>query len=217
MLIVFLVEIVNLTVLLANDNIKDVLMNFMALVVIAEFDDIFFIGVKNQEKLAQLIIKGEIKFPRVDAEGELDEERLLNLEELTKIETTTSIRAENLIEVNKIRREGNRLEAANQALPPPTINENNAAEQAPTVKYEGEPDYIYIDFGKQTWQNKVLRSIYQILKHIHVGIWFYFIPFSSLFLSYWIPYYLDAKVEDNLDESIMNQNAVDGDMQQLNL
>lgn len=68
-------------------------MNFMALVVIAEFDDIFFIGVKKQEKLAQLIIKKEIKFPRVDAQGNLDEDRVLRLEELTKIETTTSRRA----------------------------------------------------------------------------------------------------------------------------
>ena len=127
MLIVFFVEIVNLTVLLANDNIKDVLMNFMALVVIAEFDDIFFIGVRNQEKLAQLIIKGEIKFPRVDAQGNLDEERKLNLEELTKIETSTSIRAENQIEGNLIRREDNRLEPADQALPAPTNNEVNAA------------------------------------------------------------------------------------------
>ena len=93
MLVVIFVEIVNLTVLLSNDNIKDVLMNFMALVVIAEFDDIFFIGVKKQEKLAQLIIKKEIKFPRVDAQGNLDEDRVLRLEELTKIETTTSRRA----------------------------------------------------------------------------------------------------------------------------
>ena len=136
---------------------------------------------------------------------------------MTKIETSTSIRAENLIPGNLIRRKDNCLKPANQALPAPTINENDAAEYDPTVKYEGEPDYIYIDFDKQTWQNKVLRSIYQILKHIHVSIWFYFIPFSSLFLSYWIPYYLDAKVEDNLDESIMNQIAVNDDMQQLNL
>ena len=60
MSIVIFVEIVNLTVLLTNHTIMDTIMNFLALAVVVEFDDIFFLGVKHQDKLAKLQTKGEI-------------------------------------------------------------------------------------------------------------------------------------------------------------
>ena len=51
---VFIVEFVNFTALLTNFTIIDIIMNFLALVVIAEFDEYFFAAVKNDE-LADII------------------------------------------------------------------------------------------------------------------------------------------------------------------
>ena len=45
-LIVVLVEIVNLIILQTNHSTLDVIMNFLALVIISEFDDYFFKTVK---------------------------------------------------------------------------------------------------------------------------------------------------------------------------
>ena len=46
---VFVVESVNFAALLTNSTIIDIIMNFLALVVIAEFDEYFFSAVKNDE------------------------------------------------------------------------------------------------------------------------------------------------------------------------
>ena len=54
---VFIVEFVNFAALLTNFTIIDIIMNFLALVVIAEFDEYFFSAVKNDPLLD--IITGE--------------------------------------------------------------------------------------------------------------------------------------------------------------
>ena len=54
-------------------------MNFLALVIISDFDDYFFVTIKDY-RLSKLISDGEI-----DLLG-----KKLTLEDLTKIETTTS-------------------------------------------------------------------------------------------------------------------------------
>lgn len=59
MVIVVSVEITNMIILTTNNTIMDILMNFLALVIIADFDDYFFFTVK-QENLAKLIVDGEV-------------------------------------------------------------------------------------------------------------------------------------------------------------
>ena len=59
-MIVISVETVNLAVLNTNNTIMDILMNFLALVIISDFDDYFFITVKN-DKMAQLVSNGELE------------------------------------------------------------------------------------------------------------------------------------------------------------
>ena len=51
---VFIVEFVNFAALLTNFTIIDIIMNFLALVVIAEFDEYFFAAVKN-DSLANIV------------------------------------------------------------------------------------------------------------------------------------------------------------------
>ena len=67
-------------------------MNFIGLVIISDFDDYFFVTVKD-ERLSKLISDGEIDL--------LDKK--LTLEALTMIETTTSEQARFKIEGNRLR------------------------------------------------------------------------------------------------------------------
>lgn len=56
---VITVEFVNLVILITNDTIMDTIMNFLALVIIADFDDYFFSTVEKMI-LAKLIDDGEM-------------------------------------------------------------------------------------------------------------------------------------------------------------
>ena len=68
-LVVLSVETVNLAVLNTNHTIMDILMNFLALVIISDFDDYFFITIKN-DKMAKLVSDGELEIPEDGIEGE---------------------------------------------------------------------------------------------------------------------------------------------------
>ena len=59
-LVVIAVETVNIAVLCTNNTILDIIMNFLALVVITEFDDFFFMTVEK-EMMADLIKDSEFK------------------------------------------------------------------------------------------------------------------------------------------------------------
>ena len=60
MLVVIVVEVVNLAVLTTNHTIMDIIMNFLALVIIADFDDFFFMTV-DKEMMADLMQDGEVQ------------------------------------------------------------------------------------------------------------------------------------------------------------
>lgn len=175
------VEAVNLAVLLTNETIIDTLMNFLALVVIANFDDYLFTMIKY-DRLSQMIIKGDFKFLTPNK----DKGKTMSLEELTKIEVTTSRNARFEIEGNLFHREQINLEEDTNAQA--AGNTEGDAAVKDENKFEGEPKYLFIYFWDRSFANKLIRIVYNILKMIHVSFWFYFIPFSSLFLSYQIPY-----------------------------
>ena len=59
-MVVIVVEIVNLAILCTNHTILDIIMNFLALVIIAEFDDYFFFTV-DKTMMAEMISDGELK------------------------------------------------------------------------------------------------------------------------------------------------------------
>ena len=54
------VELVNLAVLNTNNTIMDILMNFLALVIISDFDDYFFQTVVS-DNMAKLVSNGEVE------------------------------------------------------------------------------------------------------------------------------------------------------------
>ena len=69
----------------------DIIMNFLALVVVSEFDDMLFTTVLTQ-RMSKLISDGEV---------EIDGRKVV-LEDISRIETTTSQMARNLIEGNEL-------------------------------------------------------------------------------------------------------------------
>ena len=60
LLVMFSVEAVNLALLNTNTNVMDILMNFLALIIIAEFDESFFLTTAG-EPIAQLINDGKLE------------------------------------------------------------------------------------------------------------------------------------------------------------
>ena len=54
---------------------------------------------------------------------------------------------------------------------------------------EERPEFIYVnqnykDLGFQRW---IYRKIYTFLRGFYASFWFYFVPWTSLVLSYYIP------------------------------
>ena len=92
MSVMILVEAANFAVLLANNTILDIIMNFLALVIISEFDDYFFSTVKN-EPIGELISKGEVKIKGKERE----------LEDFLRIETTSSGYADHQVKGNELK------------------------------------------------------------------------------------------------------------------
>ena len=52
-----------------------------------------------------------------------------------------------------------------------------------------EPEHIYIGFWDRTLGNKIARVVYCVIKTFQASVWFYFVPFTVIYLSYYIPYY----------------------------
>ena len=45
-----------------------------------------------------------------------------------------------------------------------------------------EPDYIYL--SKRTWDLWIGRFIYKAIKIVFASVWFYYVPFASLALTF---------------------------------
>ena len=80
MTVVLSLELVNITFMLTNHTISDIIKDFLALVIISDFDDYFYSTV-TFSTYAKLISEGEVE---VRAGG------VIKFDELAKIETTTS-------------------------------------------------------------------------------------------------------------------------------
>ena len=87
------VELVNLIVLVSNNSIEDILMNFLALIVLTDFDNFLFITVRK-ELLAKLLEDGEV---------ETEQGQTIRLDRLVRNEQTCSLRARFRINQNRLR------------------------------------------------------------------------------------------------------------------
>ena len=96
MIVVISVEIVALAVLNTNEKIQDVIMNFLALVVIAEIDDFYFSTVLP-DPIAKLIRNGELEIPEDGKTGD----NKIDLAKVLKATVTTSSTADYCIDGNR--------------------------------------------------------------------------------------------------------------------
>ena len=79
MLVVLTLEIVNISFMLTNGTISDIIKDFLALLIISDFDDYFFMTVESTP-VGRLLKEGEIE----TSNG------TLSLSDLIMVETTTS-------------------------------------------------------------------------------------------------------------------------------
>ena len=173
------VEGINLVILTTNDAILDIIMNFMAIIVITEFDDAFFFIVKD-EKLAGLIADKEMTYTPKGS-GPDENEMVRTLEDILRIEATSSSSAAMKLPRNKLRPSV----AAEDTLFDSTALDQIAVPDANKIS-EDAPEYIFI--AKRTWDNKIARWVYVCFKIFFTSIWFYFVPLFSVALSYQVPY-----------------------------
>ena len=47
-----------------------------------------------------------------------------------------------------------------------------------------------MSFSSRTCANKFLYYLYRMFRIFYASFWFYFTPFSTIFISYWLPYFL---------------------------
>ena len=59
MIVVYSVELINFAILLTSSTVQDIIMNFLAIVIIVEFDDFLF-GVAKDGKMKKLITDQEL-------------------------------------------------------------------------------------------------------------------------------------------------------------
>ena len=181
-LVVLSVETVNLAVLNTNHTIMDILMNFLALVIISDFDDYFFITIKN-DKMAKLVSDGELEIPEDGIEGE----NKIELSEILKVSVTTSNKAKHHIDGNK------------------TDGFKEEDDEGKHVRqfFDREPDYIYFDWNMRDRSNKCARLTYKLFKAFFASVWFYFIPFACLYLSFAIPFkFTDSEASKHVIDPI---------------
>ena len=84
MIVVLSLEAVNICFMLTNATISDIIKDFIALLIISDFDDYFFMTVSHTPT-GSLVKDGEL----VTSSGNL------SLKDILRIETTTSTRARN--------------------------------------------------------------------------------------------------------------------------
>ena len=61
---------------------------------------------------------------------------------------------------------------------------------------ETRPSYIKVEYMRMSWGKFLARAIHYFLYTIFVSFWFYFVPWTSLILSYLIPYIMNPDYYD---------------------
>ena len=222
--VVIIVELVNFVALITNETVLDIVMNFLALVVIADFDDFFFSATESDfadvisdPKYDEfLIIQTTTSWNARDcwAKNRLAKQEC---EENEKVfcDIMDPEARENKEADRKKRRDARDRKRFQQELaglvPDEAEDEAEArseAEEAKESELIGIPTHIYISFwSDRNWFNKILYSYYKLLRWGFVSFWYYFFPFVALMASYIVPRIFEAIPE--LDDQI--QDAVTTD------
>ena len=169
MTVVLCLEIVNITFMLTNHTISDIIKDFLALVIISDFDDYFYSTV-TFTPIAKLITDGEIE---VRAGG------VIKFDEFAKIETTTSRNAPRDEKIESVFRSD-----------VDSVKEVQLTEGGfELLNHERRVKIAYED---RTFGNKVCRVLYSTLDVFYQAFWYYFAPFVVFYLTFIVPSNLGA-------------------------
>lgn len=162
--------------MLTNETIADIIKDFLALVIISDFDDYFFAAVSNTP-MGRLIKDGEIE----TSNG------TLYLKDVLMIHCTTSLHAQPDLKIPHVL-ERKLEEAPHKEM----VSRDYQARNYTTI----ERPAVLTSEQRDKWL-KLARLIYRIIDMFYQVFWFYFAPFSALFCSYLVPYQLGGY--DNLE------------------
>ena len=176
MFVVLSLESVNISFMLTNATISDIIKDFIALLIISDFDDYFFMTVSHTP-FGKLIKDGELVTPSGN----------LSLEDILKIERTTSTRAPSDQKIaHTFKHEGKEcsLEFGNAKFKGGPWDGFNCDH----LKVIQDERKVFVAFEEREFWNKVCRVIYRIFDVYYQSIWYYFAPFIVLYLSYFVPF-----------------------------
>jgi hypothetical protein len=160
----FGIALANYLVITISDNVLDVAKDFTALLIIADFDDIF--ANTNGSTQARDIVTGDC------------------YERCFVIEVTTSHDAKADNEHNK---------PPKDLVYELMIKDDIAkmGKEETLQKYaeypRKRPESIRINFSDRAFENQVYYLVYRAFRVFHVTIWFYFFPFLALLATYYFP------------------------------
>ena len=158
---IFSVEIVNIISILSYKDTLNVVIAFLALAIVAQFDNFFYDSLganKDKELLETEIYKSTVLIQR-----------------------TTSKNARGKID-------GNKLQDANlDYLRDPQFAEKEWKFSGIT---EGD-NYIFVGFKDRSCGNKFLAIVYRFYRVCYTALWYYFLPFAALLGSFFVPYFFE--------------------------
>jgi hypothetical protein len=156
------VEIINIFSILSYPDTLNVVICFLALAIIAQFDNYFYEAFGNNQDKALLT-----------------SEHYDDL--LYTIRRTSSRAGYAAIEPNKLE------DPSLDYLKDPQF----APKKWKLSGVTDSDNYICVRFRERSVTNKVLTVIYRMFRCVYVSFWFYFFPFSCLLGSFFIPYYVN--------------------------
>ena len=166
--VVVILELVNMAFMMNNETVSAIIKDFLALVIISDFDDYFFLTV-DKTTMGTLIKEGEVEIGG----------RTLTLPRLTKIETTTSNRAPRDL-----------LIGDGQAVFEDGAVTTYVRSNAYTM--HNNERKVLLTFGDRGFWNGFWRIVYRFFAILFQAAWVYFAPFLVFWLSYLIPYWEGA-------------------------
>lgn len=171
---VMTIEFVNFIVILTTETNIEVVMNFMACAVIAEFDNAFYSAL------------GSTEFKKL-----LEEPSFEDLYKITRTSSRYALRvsaaaasqtAPAATTVADTKNPFDTTEATKQKLLNPIEDDTIPKELT------NEITDICVKFGDLTLGRKILKLVYKAFRVVYISIWFYFLPFLALLGSYFVPY-----------------------------
>ena len=171
-IMIFSVEMVNIISILSYADTLNVVICFLALAIVKDFDDFFYqsLGTNKDKDL-------------IETE---------NYKSLYMIKRTTSKNARGKMEGNKLKDENL------DYLRDPKFEEKKWKLDGIV---DGD-NYIFVPFLSRSCTNKLLSIIYRFFRVLYVSLWYYFLPFAALLGSFFIPYFFEKYTTHHDGDSI---------------